>query len=295
MSDYHVSVLLQEVVDGLQVRVGEKYIDATMGAAGHSFAIAEKGGFVLGIDQDTDAIEFVQGELRNKNGDVQARVKIAQGNFAKIEEIARAEEFVHVSGILFDLGVSSHQLDSADRGFSFLQEAPLDMRMDTSLAVTAKDLVNGLNKGELIALFTKYGEEPFAKRIAQRIVEEREVSPIATTTQLAQLVARVYPKGNHKVHPATKVFQALRIAVNDELRSLEDALPQALALLKKQGRIVVISFHSLEDRIVKYTFAGWEKEGLGNVLTDKPIEPTKEEMDVNRRSRSSKLRIFEKL
>lgn len=292
MSDYHISVLLQEVVDGLQVQSGKKYIDATMGAAGHSLEIIKHGGVVLAIDQDEDAIEHVKDKFQTIM--LNDQLKIVQGNFANISEIAEKNEFTNVSGILFDLGVSSHQLDSAERGFSFLKEAPLDMRMDAAFAVTAKDLVNGLTKGELIELFTKYGEEPFAKRIAQRIVEKRQEKPIETTTELAQLVASVYPRGNHKVHPATKVFQALRIAVNDELVSLEKALPQALSLLKLNGRIAVISFHSLEDRIAKHTFAKWEEEGFGKIITSKPIEPTEEETTENRRSRSSKLRIFEK-
>lgn len=293
MSDYHISVLLQEVVDGLTVVPGRKYIDATMGAAGHSMAIAQRGGEVLAIDQDEDAIRYVQ-ELRNKNQEVSEKIKIAKGNFANIAEIAKENGFGEVSGILFDLGVSSHQLDTGERGFSFLSDAPLDMRMDTSLAVTAKDLVNGLTKGELIQLFTNYGEEPFAKRIAQEIVTAREKGPIETTTVLANLVARVYPRGS-KVHPATKVFQALRIAVNDELVSLETALEQALTVLLAQGRIAVISFHSLEDRIVKQTFIRWEEEGYGKIRTKKPIIPSEEELAENRRSRSSKLRIFEKI
>lgn len=294
MSDYHVSVLLQEVVDGLQVAAGEKYIDATLGAAGHSMAMIEKGGIVLGIDQDADAIAYVQ-ELRSKNQELSEKLKIAKGNFARIAEIARENGFGEVSGILFDLGVSSHQLDTGERGFSFLSDAPLDMRMDASLAVSARDLVNGLTKGELVELFTKYGEEPFAKRIAQEIVSVREKKSIESTHELASIVARVYPKGNHKVHPGTKVFQALRIAVNDELRSLEEALPQALGTLKKGGRIAIISFHSLEDRIVKQTFLKWEDEKLGKIITKKPIIPGTEEEEKNRRSRSSKLRIFEKL
>lgn len=296
MSDYHISVLLQEVVDGLQVEPGRKYVDATMGAAGHSMAILEKGGIVLGIDQDEDAILYVQ-ELKSKNQALSEKLKTVKGNFARIEELAKENGFEQVDGILFDLGVSSHQLDTGERGFSFLSEAPLDMRMDTTLAVTARDLVNGLNKGELIELFTKYGEEPFAKRIAQEIVVTREKQPIETTIDLAHLVARAYPKSiqHGKVHPGTKVFQALRIAVNDELRSLETALSQSMVLLRQHGRIAVISFHSLEDRIVKQTFLRWEEEGLGKIITKKPIEPSVEETQKNRRSRSSKLRIFEKL
>lgn len=292
MSDYHTSVLLQEVIDGLRVQKGKKYIDATMGAAGHTEKIIEKGGAVLSIDQDIEAIQYVQQNFQLSISNAQLR--IVQGNFAHIEQIAKDNGFAQVAGILFDLGVSSHQLDSADRGFSFLQEAPLDMRMSDALSVRAADLVNGLNKGELLELFTKYGEEPFAKRIAQQIIAVRSVQPIETTTELASLVARVYPKGNHKVHPATKVFQALRIAVNDELRSLEIGLAQALSLLEQNGRVAVISFHSLEDRIVKHTFVNWEEKGLGKIITPKPIEPTETEVTENRRSRSSKLRIFEK-
>ncbi len=293
MSNYHTSVLLQEAVDGLAVQPGKKYIDATMGAGGHTKAILDLGGLALGIDQDNDAIEYVKDNFQLSIAGNQ--LKIARGNFAKIEEIAKENGFEYVAGILFDVGVSSHQLMDAQRGFSFLQEAPLDMRMDNRLGVTARDLVNGLNKGELIQLFTKYGEEPFAKRIAERIVEKRLEKPIGTTTELAYIVAGAYPKGNHKIHPATKVFQALRIAVNDELVSLEIALPQALELLENRGRIAVISFHSLEDRIVKHTFAEWEVEGKGKSITKKPIEVTEDEKEVNRRSRSSKLRIFEKI
>lgn len=289
MSEYHISVLLQEIVDGLQVQAGSKYIDATLGAGGHTKAILDKGGIVLGIDQDTDAIAYVQKTQRD-----QKTLHIIQGNFGHIDEIARKNGFEKVSGILFDLGVSSHQLDSANRGFSFLHQADLDMRMDTSLRVTAKDLISGMTQGELTALFSEYGEEPFAKKIASRVVESRKVKQIATTTELANLVASVYPRGNHKVHPATKVFQALRIAVNDELGQLKEALPKALDLLGRNGRIAIISFHSLEDRVVKQTFLDWEKKSLGKILTKKPIIPSEKEREENRKSRSSKLRIFEK-
>lgn len=287
MSDYHKSVLLQETIDGLNIQKGKKYIDGTLGAGGHSRAIAERGGEVLGIDQDKDALEEAK---KNLSG---LPVTIAYGNFAHLLTLARENGFGSVSGILFDIGVSSHQLDSAERGFSFMQDSPLDMRMDASLSVTAADLVNGLNKGELAELFIKYGEEKFANRIAQNIVRQREVTPITTTMELAQVIYRSYPvKG--KIHPATRVFQALRIAVNDELNSLSDALPQALELLESQGRIAVITFHSLEDRIVKNTFKDFAANGLGRIITDKPIEPSLAEQEENRRSRSAKLRIFEK-
>lgn len=284
---YHVSVLLQETIDGLKIQKGKKYIDATVGAGGHTRAIVEHGGEVLALDQDTDALEEAKRNLAS------LPVTVVYGNFAKIEEIAREAQFGNVAGILFDIGVSSHQLDSAERGFSFLQDSPLDMRMDSNLQVTAADLVNGLNKGELAELFFKYGEEKFAHRIAQNIVRQREKGPITTTKELADVIYRSYPvKG--KIHPATKVFQALRIAVNDELNSLSDALPQALELLISGGRIAVITFHSLEDRIVKYIFKDFAQRGLGTIITDKPIEPSLSEQEGNRRSRSAKLRIFEK-
>lgn len=289
MSDYHISVLLQEVIDGLNIKPGEKYIDATLGGGGHTKAILQKGGKVLGIDQDSDAISYVREHVSDTN------LIVTQGNFADIAQIAQHFGFDSVAGILLDLGISSHQIDEGSRGFSFLQEAPLDMRMNRSLSVTAKDLINGLHKGELIELFTKYGEEHLAKRIAEKIVLVRQAEPIETTGQLAQIVASVYPKGDKKVHPATKVFQSLRIAVNDELHALESVLPQAVHLLKLGGRLAVISFHSLEDRIVKRAFEGYAAKGLGLIITKKPIEPSLAEQEANRRSRSSKLRIFEKL
>lgn len=292
MSNYHTSVLLQEAVNGLCVRTGGKYIDATIGAGGHTKAIIQKGGNVLGIDQDREAIAYTGATLSLEISS--GKLQIVKGNFADIAKIAKEYKFTAVAGILFDLGVSGHQLDSAERGFSFLQEAPLDMRMDDTLTVSAKELVNGLHKGELIQLFTKYAQEPFAKRIAEKIITHREHGPIETTTELAAIVARVYPKGGHAIHPATKVFQALRIAVNDELVSLEKALGQALTLLQHKGRIAVISFHSLEDRIVKQTFLDWEAKGLGKIITKKPIRPGDEEIEKNKRSRSSKLRIFER-
>lgn len=288
MSNYHISVLLQETIESLQVKPGEKYIDATLGGGGHSEEIVRAGGVVLGIDQDIDAIKFVQGKLGDK-------ITIAQGNFEKIGEIAREHGFEEVAGVLYDLGISSHQVDEGSRGFSFLQEAPLDMRMSSNLSVTAADLVHGLNKGELIQLFEKYGEEVFARRIAEAIIKEREKGRIETTTHLARLIASVYPGKMHKVHPATKVFQALRVAVNDELFVLEKTLPQAIELVKKGGRVAVITFHSLEDRIVKRMFEKWQEEGKGKIVTKKPIIPSEEETAENRRARSSKLRVFERV
>lgn len=287
MTEYHTSVLLQETIDGLQVKIGKKYIDGTLGAGGHTGEILKHGGVVLGIDQDSDALEEAKKNLAG------LPVTIVYGNFAHLLTIARENGFEKVAGVLFDIGVSSHQLDSAERGFSFLQDSPLDMRMDKNLHVTAADLINGLTKGELAELFLKYGEEKFAHRIAHNIVRLREKGPITTTRELADIIYRSYPvKG--KIHPATRVFQALRIAVNDELHSLEDALPQALELLESSGRIAVITFHSLEDRIVKNVFKDFAERGWGTIITDKPIEPSLSEQEENKRSRSAKLRIFEK-
>lgn len=293
MDEYHVSVLLQETIEGLQVEPDKKYIDGTLGGGGHTAEILKKGGRVLGIDQDQDAIDYVSGKLHefveNK------KLTIAKGNFAHIDRLAIEHEFTNVAGILFDLGISSHHVDSHERGFSFLRNAPLDMRMDTSAAVTAGDLVNGLTKGELQELFVKYGEETHAKKVAEAIVRARESKKIETTGELAAIVKRGYPPGFYKIHPATKVFQALRIAVNDELNSIRDALPKAFELLEKGGRMAIISFHSLEDRIVKQSFHEFVLEGKGKLVTEKPIMPTENELEENRRSRSAKLRIIEKL
>ena len=292
MSSYHTSVLLQEALDALQIQPNHKYIDATIGAGGHTQAIIEQGGIVLGIDQDSDALNFSKENFKSYISN--HTVKLVQGNFGNIGQIAKVNGFGKVSGILFDIGVSSHQLDTNARGFSFLTDGPLDMRMDTTQQVTAADLVNGLLKGELIDLFTKYGEEPFAKRIADAIIKARLDKPFQTTKELADLVARSVPKIG-KIHPATKVFQALRIAVNDELHVLKEAITQSLALLESKGRLAVISFHSLEDRIVKQAYETYEKEGLGIIVSKKPVIPTRGEIEENKRARSAKMRIFEKL
>jgi len=291
MSSYHTSVLLQQVLDGLRIHKNGHYIDATLGAGGHSFAIAREGGIVLGIDQDKEAIEQVKNDTRFKNYD--SKITVIYGNFNNIERLAQMDGFKAVDGIVFDLVVSSHQLDIGERGFSFIHSGPLDMRMDKKGKVTAADLVNGLHKGELIELFTKYGEEPFAKKIAEAIVNARFKKRVETTNELAYIVENNVPKIG-KIHPATRIFQALRIAVNDEMRSLEEGMMQALTLLVSNGRMVVISFHSLEDRTVKHLFEKFENDGVGRIITSKPILPPPEEIQKNPRSRSAKMRIFEK-
>lgn len=291
MSTYHVSVLLEESIDALNVKPDKKYIDATLGGGGHTSEIMKRGGRVLGIDADQDAINYVTHELKlDEKGLI-----IAKGNFKEIDRLARENEFEQVAGIVFDLGISSHHVDDPTRGFSFQKEGPLDMRMDKDLGVKAADLVNVLNKTQLYELFTKFGEERFARSIANSIVNARKTHPITTTTELSQIINRLVPRGLKNVNPATRIFQALRIAVNDELTSIEEALPKAIRLLEKNGRLAVISFHSLEDRIVKNTFLSLSEQGVGKIITKKPMVPTLEEQEKNKRSRSAKLRIFEKL
>lgn len=289
MDTYHVSVLLHETVEYLNVQPGKKYIDGTLGGAGHTRLILERGGNVLGIDQDQDALDYVKQTVQND------QLNLVKGNFKDIDSIAKANGYEKVAGILFDLGISSHHVDAAERGFSFMREGPLDMRMDRDLTVKAGDLINVLTKGELNELFYKLGEERFARSISESIIRARQVKPITTTTELSDIIRKAVPSSKKGINPATKVFQALRIAVNDELHVVEEALPKAITLLESGGRLAVISFHSLEDRIVKHTFIDFEKKGLGKIITKKPIIPPEEEIEKNNRSRSSKLRVFEKI
>ena len=288
MNKNHVPVLLKEAVDLLAVKTDNRYIDATLGGGGHAQEIIRQGGQILGIDQDPEAIEFAQQRVHPTHA------QVVLGNFANLESIAQEHGFAPAAGIIFDLGVSSFQLDTPERGFSFQADAPLDMRMSPDLAVTAADLVNGLGRKELYTLFTKLAQERLARPIADAIVESRRINPIKTTQQLAALVERIYGRRREHLHPATKVFQALRIAVNDELNSLKAALPQALNLLRSGSRLVVISFHEGEDRIVKHQFKNWALDHQGTILTPKPIIPSSEEIRSNPRSRSAKLRAFEK-
>lgn len=297
MNDFHTSVLLQEVIDFLNVKPGNKYVDATVGGGGHTFEILRRGGLVLGIDWDQEAIEYIQDKLKTQNSKNWELLTLVKGNFREVGKLARENGFGKINGIIFDLGVSSYQLNNAERGFSFRQEGPLDMRMNPSASsgqVTAADLINGLNKGELYELFSKLGEERFALAISNSIVGARGIKPIETTTELAQIVRRVYGSHSSKIDPATRVFQALRISVNDELNNLREALFQGVELLNESGRIEVISFHSLEDRLVKEAFSIFQEKGVGRILTKKPVIPDIEEIKKNRRSRSAKLRVFEK-
>lgn len=293
MNNYHTSVLLQEVLTLLAVRHDGLYIDCTLGGGGHTFKIIEKGGRVLGFDVDEDAVAFVKERLREKNLNEGEELTIVQSNFNQVGKIAPKLGFGKVDGILMDLGVSSHQFDEPSRGFSF-RDGPLDMRMGKALGVSAGDLVNGLTEKELRELFERFGEEPFARKIAKRITEARRKSPIKRTEELAELI-RATVHGEQGIHPATRVFQALRIAVNDELNVLQEVLPQAVELLKPQGRLAVISFHSLEDRIVKQMFEQLKKEDKVRMVTNKPVTASEEEVLQNKRARSAKLRVIEKI
>ncbi len=297
MSRYHTSVLLEESLEALDITPGKRFIDCTLGGGGHTIEILKRGGNVLGIDVDEDALGYVYEKVKDQKSKIKnfGEATLVKGNFKDLGKIARENGFEQVSGILFDLGVSSYQLDTGDRGFSFLKDAELDMRMDQSLSVTAKDLVNGLTRHELTELFHKLGEERYAGKIAEVIVKKRLTKPIETTGELAKIIRHTVPGGKSGVHPATRVFQALRIAVNDELNSLRDALPQAVKLLLSNGRLTVISFHSLEDRIVKQALNEFVDEGLGLLPNKKPISPTTSEIADNPRARSAKLRVFERI
>ncbi len=303
MNNYHTPVLLKEIIDLLQIKKGKKYIDATLGGAGHGFGILKHGGILLGIDCDQEAIDYTSRKWKIKAGNwkiEEENLVLVHGNFKDIDKIARLNNFEKVSGIIFDLGVSSHQFDTEQRGFSFQKDNPLDMRMDKDLAVKAADLVNVLKEKELYALFSKLGEEHRARSISNAIVRARRVEAIQSTRQLSGVVERAYGFRMGTITSAQKqninkrVFQALRIAVNDELNNLREALPKAIRLLDKNGRVLVISFHSLEDRIVKQDFIEFKNQGLGEIKTKKPIIPDQEEIERNRRSKSAKLRVFEK-
>lgn len=287
----HIPVLLTEAVDALKVRRDGKYIDATFGGGGHSQVIIEKGGIVLGIDQDLAAIDAgiknLESRIKNHN------LKLALGNFADIKKIATENGFEKVSGILLDLGVSSYQLDSAERGFSFRHDEKLDMRMNSNGKLTAFDVVNFYPKENLVEIFLKYGEEHSAKEIAEAIVGKRKKEKIYTTKELVKIVMEISHK-SEPINPATRIFQAIRIEVNDEIESLKKGLSESLKLLNGQARLVVISFHSLEDRVVKQIFDKSQREGFGKNIYKRPVVPSSLELSKNRRARSAKMRVFEK-
>lgn len=301
MKQYHTPVLLQEVLHALNIQKDAKYIDATVGGGGHTVEIVKRGGRVLGIDVDEDATTYVEDGLRITNYELGREITIVRGNFRDIEKLAKAYGYTSVAGILFDLGVSSFQLDNAAKGFSFMKNGPLDMRMDQALQVRAADLIHALTRQELYELLTRFGEERNAKKIAAEIVLSRERTKIETTDQLVKIIEKAFGVTNEMIslkrraQMCMRVFQALRIGVNDELGAIRDSLPKAWELLEKKGRLVVISFHSLEDRIVKKTFLDFEQKGMGRIVTKKPIMAGRSEAEENRRSTSAKLRVFEKI
>ncbi len=302
MKKYHQSVLLEETIGLLNVKKQALYIDATAGGGGHTLEILKRGGKVLAIDRDPEAIKHIK--KQSQKFQIGRDLFLANENFNKISSIAKENSFENVSGIIFDLGVSSHQLESAQRGFSFSKLGPLDMRMDPDISVAASDIINNFDKRRLNEIFKKFSQEKLSWPIADAIFRARQIKPIETTTELARIVKEVYQKhenryrgsrakrGVRNINPATKVFQSLRIVVNSELLNLEESLPQTVNLLNKSGRLVVISFHSLEDAIVKRFFKA--SQDL-KVLTKSPIGPGTWELLTNPKSRSAKLRAAEKI
>ena len=305
----HISVLLRETIEGLRIKPEGTYVDGTLGGGGHSYRILEKlndQGRLIGIDQDGAAVAAAGERLKGFTN-----VTIVRNNYCNIAQVLESLDIGKVDGILLDLGVSSYQLDTPDRGFSYMHDAPLDMRMDTRSEITAADIVNGYSKSELTGILKMYGEEKFAANIAKHITATREGGPIKTTGQLVEIIKASIPQKIQKTmgHPAKQTFQAIRIELNRELKVLTDTLDTMIDLLAPGGRICVITFHSLEDRIVKNIFKTAQdpctcppdfpvcvcgKASKGTVITKKPIVPTQEEMKANPRSKSAKLRIFEK-
>jgi len=289
----HIPVLVEEVMTFLRCEAGRTYVDATLGGGGHASEILKRSapdGILIGMEWDEDALSEATGALR-PFGD---RVKIFRENFIHLPDLMKNES---VDGILLDLGLSSIQLEKEGRGFSFRGDGALDMRMDQRMDQTAADLVNRLSSEELESIIFQYGEERWAKRIARAVVQEREREPIRTVEALRKVIYRTIPKRFHsrRIDPSTRTFQALRIKVNEELENLKKILDTGWKILKKEGRICVISFHSLEDRMVKEAFRRLQKEGQMRILTKKPVMPSEEERKRNPRSRSAKLRCAERI
>jgi len=293
----HIPVLQKEVLQYLSPKPNENFIDATINGGGHALAILDKiqpNGKLLGIDWDKEIIKNLKLKIKN----FEKRIVLVSDNFANLEEIVKHTKFSSAEGILFDLGMSSWHLEESGRGFSFLKNEPLDMRYNSRnplTGLTARRILNYYSYLEIEKILRTYGEERFAKKIAERIVEKRKIKPIESTFQLVEIIKNATPSWYHhrRIHLATKTFQALRIAVNDELNNLEKALPQALEILKDGGRLAVISFHSLEDRIVKNFYRSRSLIDL-KILTKKPVRPSEEEIKINPRARSAKLRAAQK-
>ena len=304
----HKSVLLQECIEGLNIKENGIYVDGTLGGAGHSSEILKKlssKGKLIGIDRDEEALKAAKERLKEYEN-----VVYLHGNHDDIKELLKSIQINKVDGILLDLGVSSYQLDERTRGFSYMGEATLDMRMDKTQELTAKDVVNDYTEEKLSRIIEEYGEERFAKNIAKNIVKERQISPIETTMQLVDIIKKSIPISKQKDgHPAKRTFQAIRIEVNNEIEPLKETIRNCIECLKPEGRLCVITFHSLEDRAVKqaysdaegkctcpkdlpYCVCGYHSEG--KIINKKPIVASKEEQEENSRSKSAKLRIFEK-
>ena len=309
MSTQHTPVLFAEAIESLLPMDGARYVDCTVGAGGHAAALLDAAGpraRLLGLDADPDDLAVALQSLAGFG----ERVRLVNANFRNLAEVADSEQFLPVDGVLFDLGMSSIQLEGSSRGFSFQRDAPLDMRFDPRQPTTAADIVNGAGEAELRKMLYEYGNERNAPRVARAIVKRRGAKRIETTKELSDLVISVLGPRREGIHSATKTFQALRIAVNEELESLREALPQALSILSKGGRLSVISFHSLEDRIVK-EFMRYEastcicppglpvcvcgKHATLKLIHRKPITPRPEELRLNPRARSAKLRVAEKI
>ncbi|MEX2104901.1 MAG: 16S rRNA (cytosine(1402)-N(4))-methyltransferase RsmH [Bacilli bacterium] len=308
---HHITVLKEETVAGLLVKPNGIYVDCTLGGAGHSEAICSqlgKDGLLIGIDQDAHALQAAEKRLASFN----TNVKFVKSNFSHLKEVLTSLNIAAVYGIIFDLGVSSPQLDEAERGFSYNHDAPLDMRMDQLASLTAYEIINEWDEKEIMEILFKYGEEKFSRRIAQRIVEAREEGSIETTGQLVELIKNAIPAAARRTgpHPAKRSFQGIRIAVNDELNVFEKTLEDTIDVLKPEGRVAVITFHSLEDRICKKVFQS-NSQGCTcppsfpicncnpspkiKLVTRKPIVASNEELESNSRARSAKLRIAEKI
>ena len=306
----HQSVLLSECMESLNIRPDGIYVDGTLGGGGHSYEICRRlsdKGRLIGIDQDEAAIEAARARL----GEFKDKVTIIRSNYGNMRAELTKLHITAVDGILLDLGVSSYQLDNAERGFTYREDAPLDMRMDQRQTMTARDIVNGYSESELYRIIRDYGEDKFAKNIAKHIVSARSEKPLETTGELIQVIKAAIPMKVRAVggHPAKRTFQAIRIELNRELDVLKDSLGDMIDLLDDGGRIAVITFHSLEDRIVKNIFKENEdpcicpkefpvcvcgRKSKGKVITRKPIIPSEEELEENKRSKSSKLRVFER-
>ncbi len=306
----HVSVLLNETIDSLNIKPDGIYVDGTLGGGGHSLEICKRlgeGGRLIGIDQDMDAIRAASKRLEN----YQDKIDIVHSNYQDIESCLGELSINGVDGIVLDLGVSSYQLDNVDRGFTYREDTPLDMRMDQSQTITAKDIVNNYSEMELFRVIRDYGEDGFAKNIAKHIVKAREEGPIETTGQLNEIIKAAIPAKMRQGtgHPSKKTFQAIRIELNHELEVLENSIDKMIDLLNPGGRLSIITFHSLEDRIVKNLFrrnmnpcicppsfpvCTCGQAPKGKIITRKPIIPSDEEISGNKRAKSSKLRVFEK-